>query len=172
LRHHLQRSIRQPLWMLWIMAAADLNDAAVALTVCAADHERALFEGGPMDVDRAAQPGISAQPSVAASAMLLAPGEKRAPTENLSPTMLAALIACVKGDGTLYKSCGTWKSPRAGSSDRPIFGVTVADLSREGMLTLSGSGKSAIARLTPRGNWFARTAVTEAACARQRSAAQ
>jgi hypothetical protein len=92
-----------------------------------------------------------------------APGEARAPIEELSPTKRGALIACFNGDGTLHKSRGVWKSPCAGSNDRPIFGVTVADLSREGMLQISGSGRSAVARITERGTWFARTAATEVA---------
>jgi len=36
-------------------------------------------------------------------------------------------------------------------------GITIADLSRDGMLTLTVIGKSASARLTARGSWFART---------------
>jgi hypothetical protein len=92
--------------------------------------------------------------------LLLAPDEARAPTENLSPTKRAALIACVKGDGTLHKCRGVWKSPSADNYDKPIFGVTVADLCREGMMTVTVSGKNAVAQLTVRGGWFARTAAT------------
>jgi hypothetical protein len=93
----------------------------------------------------------------------LAPHEPRAPTANLSPTKRAALIACVKGDGTLHKRMGVWKSPAAQGSERPVFGVTVADLARDGMVTVTVAGKHAVASLTPRGNWFARTAATELA---------
>ena len=89
------------------------------------------------------------------------PEEARAPIEELSAAKRGALIACINGDGTLHKSRGVWKSPCAGSNDRPIFGVTVADLSREGMLQISGSGRSAVARITKRGSWVARTAATE-----------
>jgi hypothetical protein len=39
--------------------------------------------------------------------------------------------------------------------------MTVADLGRDGMLTLTVLGKNASAQLTPRGNWFARTAAAE-----------
>jgi hypothetical protein len=39
--------------------------------------------------------------------------------------------------------------------------MTVADLGRDGMLTLTVLGKSASAQLTTRGNWFARTAAAE-----------
>jgi hypothetical protein len=106
---------------------------------------------------------VRSEPPPWANVQLLAPEEARAPTENLTPTRLAALIACIKGDGTLHKYRGVWRSPCAGSCDKPIFGVTVADLSREGMMTVTVSGKSAVARLTMRGSWFARTAATEKA---------
>ena len=52
---------------------------------------------------------------------------------------------------------------RAVPHDKPISGVTVADLGRDGMLTRSTLDGNASARLTTRGNWFARTAVTEMA---------
>ena len=99
----------------------------------------------------------------ASGAVVLAPHEPRAPTANLSPTKRAALIACVKGDGTLHKCMGVWKSPAAQGGERPVFGVTVADLARDGMVTLTVAGKHAVASLTPRGSWFARTAATELA---------
>ena len=54
-----------------------------------------------------------------------------------------------------------WSPPSANVGDKPISGVTVADLGRDGMLTLSTLRESA--RLTPRGNWFARTVATEVA---------
>ena len=96
-------------------------------------------------------------------ATLLAAQEPRAPTANLSPTKRAALLAFVNGDGTLHKCAGVWRSPAAGASERPVFGVTVADLARDGMVTVTITGKMAVAALTPRGSWFARTAATEAA---------
>jgi hypothetical protein len=114
-----------------------------------------------MNWDEAEHPSIWSEPT--RGARVLATEEARAPTEDLSPTRRAALIACIEGDGTLQKCRGAWKSPCAGSCDKPIFGVTVADLSREGMMTVTGSGKNAVARLTVRGRWFARTAATEKA---------
>ena len=63
----------------------------------------------------------------------------------------------------LHKCMGVWKSPAAQAGERPIFGVTVADLARDGMVTVTATGKYAIAALTPRGSWFARTAATELA---------
>jgi hypothetical protein len=116
-----------------------------------------------MNWDEAEHPLIRPEPAPCASVALLGPEEARAPTEDLSPTRRAALIACVKGNGTLHKCRGVWRSPCAESCDKPIFGVTVADLTREGMMTVTVSGKNAVARLTTRGSWFARTAATEKA---------
>src|SRR3981081_3799031 len=98
----------------------------------------------------------------AAPLLVLAPCEPRAPTAILSPARRSALTACLRG-GILHKRSGVWVAPSAGTSDKPIFGVTVADLGRDGMLALSMLHGSASAQLTPRGNWFARTAMTEMA---------
>ena len=106
---------------------------------------------------------VPGQAMQCARAAVLAPHEARAPTANLSPTKRAALLACVKGDGMLHKCMGVWKSPAAQAGERPIFGVTVADLARDGMVTVTVTGKYAIAALTPRGSWFARTAAAELA---------
>src|SRR5712692_6874967 len=80
---------------------------------------------------------------------LLGTNEQRAQTSILSPAKRAALIACLKGDGTLHKRCGVWAPPSASTCEKHIFGVTVANLAREGMLTLTVVGRSASARLTP-----------------------
>jgi hypothetical protein len=94
---------------------------------------------------------------------LLAPDEPRAPTAILSAAKRDALLACLNG-GTLHKRCGVWTLP-VGSTDldKTISGVTVADLRRDGMLTLTVLGRSASVRLTPRGSWFARTAASDMA---------
>ena len=102
-------------------------------------------------------------PNSAAPLLLLAPDEPRAPTDRLSPTKRAALIACLNGGGSLHKRCGAWAAFSASADDRPISGLTVADLGREGMLTLCRLAGTASARLTTRGSWFARTVVTETA---------
>jgi hypothetical protein len=91
---------------------------------------------------------------------LLAPDEPRAPTASLSPAKRAALIACFNG-GSLHKRDGAWTTLSTIIFDKPVSGVTVADLARDGMLMLSMLHGSASARLTTRGSWFARTAVTE-----------
>jgi hypothetical protein len=97
-----------------------------------------------------------------AALLLLAPDESRAPIAGLSPAKRAALIACFKG-GSLHKREGAWRASSASTHDKPVSGVTVADLGRDGMLMLSILQGSASARLTTRGSWFARTAVTEMA---------
>jgi hypothetical protein len=96
-----------------------------------------------------------------ATAMVLASNEQPAPTAILSPAKRSALIACLKGGGTLHKRHGAWGSEAAGADDKPVSGMTVADLSRDGMLTITMLGKSASAKLTTRGSWFARTAAAE-----------
>jgi hypothetical protein len=102
------------------------------------------------------------EPVSAAVLRLPAPEKSRAPTASLSPTKRAALIACFNG-GSLHKRDGTWRASSASTHDKPVSGVTVADLGRDGMLMLSILQGSASARLTTRGSWFARTAVTEMA---------
>jgi hypothetical protein len=69
----------------------------------------------------------------------------------------------LKGGGSLHKRYGVWVSEAAGTDDKPVSGMTVADLSRDGMLTITMLGKSASAQLTTRGSWFARTAAAESA---------
>ena len=96
-----------------------------------------------------------------ATAMLHASNEQPAPTAILSPAKRTALIACLKGGGSLHKRYGVWVSEAAGTDDKPVSGMTVADLSRDGMLTITTLGKSASAQLTTRGSWFARTAAAE-----------
>src|SRR3984893_18199143 len=103
------------------------------------------------------------EPIVPASGQLLAANELSAPIAILSPAKRTALIACLKGGGSLHKRYGVWVSEAAGTDDKPVSGMTVADLSRDGMLTITMLGKSASAQLTTRGSWFARTAAAESA---------
>ena len=88
----------------------------------------------------------------------LAPHEPRAPISILTPAKRTALIACLNGGGTLHKRRGVWTPSSAGPCDKRIAGITVADLSRDGMLSLTILGRHASAQLTTRGSWFARTA--------------
>jgi hypothetical protein len=102
------------------------------------------------------------EPNSAAPLLPLASDERRAPTTILSSAKRAALIACLNS-GSLHRRCGVWTAPSASVGDKPISGATVADLGRDGMLTLSVLHGSACARLTARGSWFARTVVAELA---------
>jgi len=86
--------------------------------------------------------------------------EGRAPIVTLSPSKCKALIACLEG-GTLHRHCGAWIPATNSSGEKRISGITVADLARDGMLTIDKFGKSASARLTVRGSWFARTAAEQ-----------
>jgi hypothetical protein len=79
--------------------------------------------------------------------------EPRARVAGLSPAKRHALVACLNASG-LSKKNGAWHgAPGA----KPVSGVTVADLARDGLLTVSIDHRIGSARLTERGNWFART---------------
>jgi hypothetical protein len=85
--------------------------------------------------------------------LLLTANERPAPIANLSPAKRNALLACIKADG-LYKKAGAWHGPCGG---RPLSGVTIADLARDGLLTVTIDNRLGSARFTERGKWFART---------------
>jgi hypothetical protein len=95
-----------------------------------------MFQEKTIEFDRA--------PIVPTSGQQLAPNEQLAPIEILSTAKRSALIACVKGGGTLHKRHGAWGSEAAGADDKPVAGMTVADLSRDGMLTLTALGTNRI----------------------------
>ena len=88
----------------------------------------------------------------------LAPSEPRALIAILSTAKRNALVACFNGSG-LRKKDGAWHGPPDG---KPVSGVTVADLARDGMLTLTTDHRLGTARLTERGTWFARTLLHDA----------
>jgi hypothetical protein len=88
----------------------------------------------------------------------LASGEQRALIAILSAAKRNALVACYSASG-LHKNDGAWHGPADG---KPISGVTVADLARDGMLTLTTDHRLGTARLTERGIWFARTLLQDA----------
>jgi hypothetical protein len=88
---------------------------------------------------------------------LLGPNEPRAPIVNLSPAKREALIACLES-GALYRHCGAWVPATSDHRRRRISGITVADLARDGILTIEAHAK---AQLTARGSWFARTAADD-----------
>jgi hypothetical protein len=93
-----------------------------------------------------------------APTLALAPREPRALVAILSTAKRNALVACFNGSG-LRKKDGAWHGPADG---KPVSGVTVADLARDGMLTLTTDHRLCSARLTERGNWFARTLLRDA----------
>jgi len=112
--------------------------------------------------DHTSELASPSEPSSAAPLLQPTSDERRAPTAILSSAKRAALIACLNG-GSLHKRCGVWTAPCASTGEKPISGVTVADLGRDGMLTLTMLRGTASARLTARGDWFARTVATELA---------
>jgi hypothetical protein len=112
--------------------------------------------------DQTRELAFRSESNAAALLPLLASDESRAPIVSLSPAKRAALVACLNG-GSLHKRDGVWTGLSPATFDKPVAGVTVADLARDGMLMLSMLPGSSSARLTTRGSWFARTAVTEMA---------
>jgi len=65
--------------------------------------------------------------------LLLAPYQPPAPIANLSSAQRNALIACIDAGG-LYKQAGAWHGPFGG---KPLAGVTIANLARDEMLTVT-----------------------------------
>jgi hypothetical protein len=90
--------------------------------------------------------------------LLLAQNEPPAPIANLSPAQRNALIACINAGG-LYKKAGAWHGPFGG---KRLSDVTIANLARDGMLAVTTSHRLGSAKLTGRGNWFARTLLHDA----------
>ena len=88
------------------------------------------------------------------------------------PLRNGPLLACLTGGGALLKERGVWLPESADNGQKPIFGITVADLARDGMLILTVLGRSASARLTIRGSWFARTAAADMVAATTTAASE
>ena len=82
----------------------------------------------------------------------------RAPIVLLSLAKRTALIECFNND-SLHKLRGCWCGTPQG---KPISGVTVADLSRDGMFSVITNRQYGSAGLTERGQWFARTLIEAA----------
>ena len=91
--------------------------------------------------------------------------EPRAPIAILSPAKRNALVACFNAGG-LHKKDGAWHGPPGG---KPVSGMTTADLARDGMLTVTTNHRFGSARLTERGNWFARTLLCQGTTANSES---
>jgi hypothetical protein len=103
--------------------------------------------------DSAVEPVCRRETISPSSVSVLAPGERDAPVADLSPSKRSALVACFNAGG-LNKKDGAW---HGAPGDRPVSGTTTADLARDGMLTVTTKHRNGSARLTERGNWFART---------------
>jgi ABC transporter substrate binding protein len=77
-------------------------------------------------------PKLTSKPrSIAPSSF---PAERRAPIAELTPTKRKALIVCFEGGGVLYKHFGVWSPSRESLGEHRIYGITVADLGRDGLL--------------------------------------
>jgi hypothetical protein len=115
----------------------------------------AIFRLAKWEIDMTVLQGAVAQDAVlrdrVAQSVPLAPGEPRALIAILSAAKRNALVACLAAGG-LHKKHGAWHGV---ADDKPVSGVTVADLARDGMLTTDH--RLGAARLTERGSWFART---------------
>ena len=96
----------------------------------------------------------SAAPPVAGSS-LLSPRELHSLLAMLSSTKRNALIACFNA-GALHKNAGAWHGTLGG---KPVAGTTIADLSRDGMLTVTTNRRLGSAYLTERGSWFAQALI-------------
>ena len=102
--------------------------------------------------------GAVNKPADHSRSRFLEPDERRAPVDGLSPMKQYALTTCFTA-GELRKKDGVWHGP---PNNRPLAGATVADLVREGMLTVTANQQMSLAQLTARGNWFARTLLHDA----------
>ena len=111
--------------------------------------------------DNAVEPASRSELISPSPVVLLAPGEPRAPIAILSPAKRNALVACFNAGG-LLKRDGAWHGPPGGKS---VSGMTTADLARDGMLTVTTNHRIGSARLTERGNWFARTLLCDGTAA-------
>lgn len=81
--------------------------------------------------------------------------KRHAPVAILSPTKRTAIIECFSNNG-LHKRHGYWCGTPEG---KHISGVTVADLARDGMLSVERNLLHSSALLTERGQWFAWTLI-------------
>jgi hypothetical protein len=100
-------------------------------------------------------------PHASEKSNMVGQNDMRATMWMLSPAKRAALIACAGADCTLYKRYGAWSPCATGDCQTRICGNTVADLARDGLLSISTVAKHVTARLTPAGEDIARAALSE-----------
>jgi hypothetical protein len=103
--------------------------------------------------DNAADSAFQSELISAPPLLRLAPKDAPAPIGRLSVAKRNAVLACIKA-GRLYRKAGAWHGPCEG---RPLSGVTIADLARDGLLTVTVTNRLGSAELTERGKWFAQT---------------
>ena len=115
--------------------------------------------------DNALGPAFQNELISPARSLLLAPSEPRAPIAILSPAKRNALVACFNAGG-LQKKDGAWHGLLGG---KLVSGMTTADLTRDGMLTVTTNHRFGSAQLTERGNWFARTLLCQGTTANSES---
>ena len=115
--------------------------------------------------DNAVEPASRSKLISPSPVLLLAPSEPRAPIAILSPAKRNALVACFNAGG-LHKRDGAWHGLPGG---KPVSGMTTADLARDGMLTVTTNHRIGSARLTQRGNWFARMLLCQGTTANSES---
>ena len=89
----------------------------------------------------------------------LTTNKPRAPIVLLSLAKRTAMIECFNNSNGLHKHNGFWCGAPEG---KHISGVTVADLARDGMFSVVTNRSHGLARLTERGQWFARTLIDAA----------
>ena len=103
--------------------------------------------------DNAPNSGFQTQLISPASHLGARPKERPAPIADLSLAKRNALVTCLNTGG-LYRKAGAWHGSGAG---KPLSGVTIADLARDGLLAVTKNHRIGSAELTERGTWFART---------------
>jgi hypothetical protein len=106
----------------------------------------------------AAEPAFQTEVISPVPLLRLALNDAPAPIAKLSIAKRIALLACINAGG-LYRKAGAWHGPCGG---KPLSGGTIADLARDGMLTLTTINRLASAQLTERGKWFAWTLLRDA----------
>jgi hypothetical protein len=93
---------------------------------------------------------------------MAAADEPRAPVNTMSRCEREALLACLDA-GELQKRAGAWRSPDGAFT---AAGVTIANLTRDGFMKLTGpkrkAHRCASAKLNTRGLWYARSLATQA----------
>jgi hypothetical protein len=98
-------------------------------------------------------------PTLSVAILQCGPSQPRAPIAILSAAKRRALLTCLNPSG-LRKKAGAW---HGSENAKPVSGVTVADLARDGMLILTTEHRACSAQLTERGVWFAQTLLDDGA---------